>query len=272
MAPPPLEDQYFGFFRAKYTTRYLEKYVDFHDFQGKTLRDRICFNFKVSKLSKDGSIWVLLGSHQASTEQRFLTYKLTVASGLTSVPNIPSINGDSCFERPIIHQVAFGQSSVLSSTSVRSVAILGGGKSAADMVYACVKAGKKVSWIIRRSGTGPGYMFLPSGVGPYKNSFELGSARFVNTLSPSIFHPRSLWTTFLHSTGFGNKVVDLIWNNFEKNNLNAANFDKRQASSSNFAQLKPQSPYVSKNLQIAHQVNNARSLANHRDCTSDFSG
>lgn len=246
MAPPPLADEYFGFFRAKYTTQYLERYVDFHDFQGKTLRGRICFNFKVSKVVKESSIWAVWGTHQTSTEQRFLAYKLIVASGMTSIPNIPSIDGDSCFERPIIHQVAFGQSSVLSSTSVRSVAILGGGKSAADMVYACVRAGKKVSWVIRRSGTGPGYMFLPSGVGPYKNSYELGSTRFVNTLSPSIFYPKSLWTTILHGTAFGNKVVDVIWNNFEKNNLNAANFDERPDSCPSFAQLKPQSPYVSK--------------------------
>jgi len=34
------------------------------------------------------------------------------------------------------------------------ITVLGGAKSAADMAYACAKAGKSVSWIIRSSGNG----------------------------------------------------------------------------------------------------------------------
>ena len=45
MEVPKEEDQYFGFFKADYTTRYLERYVD-----ERGLRERIRFGFEVRRL------------------------------------------------------------------------------------------------------------------------------------------------------------------------------------------------------------------------------
>ncbi|CAF9918572.1 MAG: monooxygenase [Heterodermia speciosa] len=79
------------------------------------------------------------------------------------------------------------------------------------MVYASVKVGKKVSWIIRESGTGPAFFLFPKGKGPYKNAFELGSIRAASTLSPSFLGPRTWWTRFLHESMLGRKIVEGIW-------------------------------------------------------------
>lgn len=76
-----------------------------------------------------------------------------VASGLTSTPNMPVFAKQDCFKGLILHQRDFGQSSVLSPID-KYITVLGGAKSAADMAYACAKAGKSVSWIIRSSGNG----------------------------------------------------------------------------------------------------------------------
>ncbi len=42
------------------------------------------------------------------------------------------------------------------SSSDKYITVLGGAKSAAHMAYACAKAGKSVSWVIRSSGSGSG--------------------------------------------------------------------------------------------------------------------
>ena len=149
MPPPPQEDTFYNFFKAKYTTKYLEKYVDEHVYDGKTLRDRMIFDFAVQTVKKEGTLWVVRG-----TQVAYRAPKLIVAAGITSSANLPQIRGMENAEMPIIHQGSFGQSPVLTSDRYKKVTVIGGGKSAADMVYACVGAGKSVSWVIRRSGSG----------------------------------------------------------------------------------------------------------------------
>lgn len=61
---------------------------------------------------------------------------------------MPVFAKQDCFKGLMLHQRDFGQSSVLSSSD-KYITVLGGAKSAADMAYACAKAGKSVSWVIR---------------------------------------------------------------------------------------------------------------------------
>jgi hypothetical protein len=42
------------------------------------------------------------------------------------------------------------------------------------MVYACVKAGKQVAWIVRPTGTGPCTFVGAGGKAGFQNAFELG--------------------------------------------------------------------------------------------------
>lgn len=237
MPRPPENDIYYEFFKAKHTSKYVEKYVDCHRFADQSLRDRIRFGFKVNTVKKPGNVWIITGDTAV-----FRAPKVIVASGLTSKPNMPELPGKDRFEAPVIHQESYGQSSVLSSAKLQNVTIVGGGKSAADMVYASVKAGKSVSWIIRASGTGPAFFVSPKGKGPYKNAFQIGSTRVVSTLSPSIFNPDNLWTRFVHGTNLGQKIVDAVWGGADKETRADADFEGRRDALKGFEDLKPFTP------------------------------
>jgi dimethylaniline monooxygenase (N-oxide forming) len=170
MPRPPDEDLYSEFFKAKHTTRYLESYVDNHIFAGQTLRDRIRFAVEVKSVLKTGNKWAVEAQERGSELHTFNTHKLIIASGLTSIPNMPSLPGRECFRGQILHHEDFGSSNILTSPEVQHITILGAGKSSADMAYEGVKARKSVSWVLKATNTtGPGFFFSPKGVGPYKN-------------------------------------------------------------------------------------------------------
>ncbi|KAI4209546.1 MAG: hypothetical protein LQ351_007537 [Letrouitia transgressa] len=237
MSRPPEDDIYYEFFKAKHTTNYLEKYVDEHFYAGHSLRDRIYFNAIVKSIEKSCSKWII-----TSDTADYQASKVIVAHGLTSIANIPDWLGRQSFEGPIIHQEDFGQSFVLSSPSLQNITVVGGGKSAADMVYASVKAGKSVSWVIRASGTCPGFLLSPKGKGPYKNASEIGSTRIAGTFSPSVLSPDTWWTRFLHRTKIGQKVTNAIWDGADQGTCEDANFNGRQNALEGFVNLKPHTP------------------------------
>lgn len=143
-------------------------------------------------------MWIISGRDQSGEHRKLKSPKLIVASGLTSVPNMPSLPGQEKFQNPIVHQKDFGKSDVLASSASKRVTVLGAAKSAADLVYDCVKAGKAVTWIVRRTGTGPG-AFVPS---PSRRSalasYSASTLRLVPTLTPSLFNSHSWWNRFLH--------------------------------------------------------------------------
>lgn len=163
MDRPPESDLYYDFFKAGHTTKYLESYIDNHSYAGQSLRSRIRFGFSVKTARKQDGKWLVTGD-----TAEYLSPKLVIASGLFSAPNIPKMPGDDTLQAPIVHQESFGRSSVLTSPQLQNVAVIGAGKSAADTVYACVKGGKAVSWIIRASGTGSGFLMPPKEKVPIK--------------------------------------------------------------------------------------------------------
>ena len=237
MPRPPEDDIYYEFFKPKHTSNYVEKYVHHHRFGHQSLPDRIRSGFKVNTIKKSGHVWILTGDTAV-----FRASKIIVASCLTSTPSMPELPGLDHFEAPVIHQESDGQSSVLSSVEFQNVTVVGGSKSAADMVYASVKAGKSVSWIIRASGTGPAFFVPPNGKGPYKNAFQIGSTRIVSTLSPSIFNPDTWWTRFVNGTNLGREIVHAIWGGADKETRANVDFDGRQNALKGFENLKPHVP------------------------------
>jgi cation diffusion facilitator CzcD-associated flavoprotein CzcO len=99
------------------------------------------------------------------------TKKLIVSTGVTNNPHEPVITGSEQFDAPIIHSAALGleQGRLLDDAGVKTVAVLGGGKSAYDAVYLAASAGRKVVWLMRRSGRGPAWVFPPhTNIGPFK--------------------------------------------------------------------------------------------------------
>jgi dimethylaniline monooxygenase (N-oxide forming) len=103
MPRPPETDVYFEVFKAEYTTQYLENYVDIEIFAGRTLRDRIKLGIEVVSVQRDGNGWMLSTRERLTgVEQDYSTSILMIASGLTSVPNMPSLPGE--FSGRIMHQ------------------------------------------------------------------------------------------------------------------------------------------------------------------------
>lgn len=241
MPRPPADETYNDTFKAKYVKQYLEAYVDHHDFAGRSLRDRIQFEFEVRDIKKADGRWLISGGAGPNKTQQLVASKLMVASGLMSVPNLPDLPGRERFEGLVVHQEGFGQSSVLASANIHHVTVLGAGKSAADMVYASAKAGKSVSWVIRASGTGPGHFLSPVGKGPYRNAIDMMSTRWAASLSPSLFHSDTWFTRFLHATSFGAKLLELFWSGFENETRQIANYCRPDALAG-FDKLQPHTP------------------------------
>jgi cation diffusion facilitator CzcD-associated flavoprotein CzcO len=151
--------------------QYLEDYAKKHG-----LLDRTSLNTRVSTIERlqddDGVVWRLScqsrrnhkgTAEQYSTDKIVKTRKLILATGVTNEPNQPRISGETEFGAPIVHSARLGREAtrLLEDSSIKRVAVLGGGKSAYDAVYLFASAGKEVDWIIRRSGRGTNWV-LPA--------------------------------------------------------------------------------------------------------------
>ena len=237
---PPNAETYHDTFEAKYVTKYLESYVDEHVYNGQSLRDRIFFEVKVCEIDKVDGSWTVSARRSDNEESIFRSAKLVIAIGHTTIPNMPVLPGQSLFNGPIFHQKEFGKATrtILAPDSYDTVTILGGGKSAADMVYGSVKARKKVSWIIRETGEGPAAFTGAAGRGPYKNSPEIAATRMLAALSPSCFAPFSWWTKWVHGSKFLQSIIAKLWSNADQGCRDLAKFQSRGGALPGFGDLK----------------------------------
>lgn len=237
---PPEAEIYHDIFESKYVTKYLEDYVDSHKYNGSTLRDRVSFGFRVQSIHKEDGKWRVSGQRNEKVETIWSS-KLIVATGHTSLPAMPNLPDQASFKGPVLHQKSFGKASstiLASSSSYQNVTILGGGKSAADMVYDSVKAGKTVSWIIRQTGEGPAAFAGAAGKGPYKNGPEMAATRMISALSPSCFSPVTWWTRAIHGSDYGRNFIAKIWLGADQACRDLANFEKREGARPGFEKLK----------------------------------
>lgn len=224
-------------FPARHFTTYLEKYADEHVFAGKSLRERILCGVKVKKLRMEGGIW------KASTfsGKSYCAKKVIDATGLTSIPNVPSITGSELFKGVQCHSKHFGRhlSSILQPHA--RVIIVGGGKSAGDVAYACAKFGvKEVHWVIRKSGNGPApYLPADAPIKKYGNSNSAFHTSFMATFITNIHTPESWWTWFLSRTTVGQAFSRLIWKGLKNNVWGRARYDRPDGRKNGFANLKP---------------------------------
>lgn len=241
METPPKQETYYDFFPARCVTQYLSKYVNEQIYCDRSIRQRLFFNRRVIhvEFSEATRHWQITcdGVHQP-----LFTTNLLVAAGLTSQPNMPELGGQDAFQGSILHHVDFGSSLVLKDIRVKHIAVLGGAKSAADVAYAAAKAGKTVSWIIRKSGNGPAHFTPARGFGPYKNSNELLYTRLTAVFNPSMWNRHNWLSRLFHETRFGRRIIDWIWEGFDANSRHEAGFDKKCSSlgsESGFANLEP---------------------------------
>lgn len=236
MTPPPPEDQYYGFFPARYVTAYLESYVDDHIYNGRTLRDRIEFNIHVDKIERRSDETWFISCHGG---RELETSKLIDATGMTSLPNIPHLTGEKNFRGKMVHHKDFGRLGDLRTVKGQHFAVLGGGKSAADVAYSAAKAGKTVSWIVREDGGGPAALLSAEGMGLYANSNESFYNRFVAAFLPNPFGEMSWFSMFLHRTKIGRWFVRGLWDGIDKDQRKKVDYWRAEGRDMGFNNLEP---------------------------------
>jgi cation diffusion facilitator CzcD-associated flavoprotein CzcO len=163
----PMEEKKLGIKKgehvpAKKMLEYLEALVKESGI-GKFLR----LNTKVDLVEKTGDDWLLHCVSSLSGEPHTITTpKLIIAVGNTNKPKMPNPTS-SAFEPPVLHSKEFPAhvSSVAKADS--HTLVVGGGKSAWDVAYACATQPDSTSTLlIRPSGNGPAWM-TPSHVTPF---------------------------------------------------------------------------------------------------------
>jgi len=230
-------------FEAKYVTRYLENYVDKHVYDGISLRERFKFNSPVENIYKSGDLWIVK-ANECGRPVTFTSRKLIITTGLLSEEDMPSIPGSDSFSGHLYHHKYIGRTDLINNPDVNNVTILGGGKSAADLVYAFAKAGKNVSWVIRTTGSGAPILAPPEGVGECLNRAEETMTRLLGIFSPSPFATRSWLEWFIHSTWLGEYLLRSIFASVERTIATAAAYTTRSDALPGFSSLAPDSASV----------------------------
>lgn len=230
---------YYDIFEAKYVTRYLEDYVDNHVYDGVSLRNRIVFGHRVQTIDKIEGAWTIRSKGSGDAELMVKSSKIVVATGNTSFPNMPSLPSQKDFAGPILHHKDFGKASqsILNDPKYKHIAVLGGGKSATDMVYESVKRGKVVSWIIRKSGEGPALFFHAPGKGRYRNSTESGATRLGAALGASSFMPHLWLPRIIHRSGIAKYYLTKTAQDADQQCRDLAAYQTREGALAGFHNL-----------------------------------
>lgn len=197
---------------AEVVHRYLTNYA-----KESSIYERTRFNSRVESCEhKDGGGWLITVSGRLDSSgptSHIFASKLIVATGLTSDPFLPILNGSESFGASLFHSKDFKDNASTVDTA-KNVCVLGGTKSAWDVVYAYASKGVQVDWIIRESGHGPTWM-APPYVTPLKKWLEkLTQTRFLTWLSPCIWGDAGGYSyvrSLLHGTWIGRKLVDGFW-------------------------------------------------------------
>ncbi|GLA18446.1 hypothetical protein AnigIFM62618_006092 [Aspergillus niger] len=133
--------------------QYFSDFIDHFD-----LRRRTRLNTRVHTVRKEDGFWEV---HTGSV--LYKCSKLIMSPGLCSTANEFPIPGQQNFGRPIMNHSQLGNKGALlaNDPAVKSVTVIGASKYGYDAVYLMASHGKRVEWIIRKSGGGAVWMALP---------------------------------------------------------------------------------------------------------------
>lgn len=180
-------------------TKYLEKYAEKHDLVG-----RCRLNTHVARIEResDRGPWRIstrpMNDPNATLEVLRCT-KLILSTGHETVPNLPPDLDLRKFTGTLFHAKELGKrhDEVIADEGIKSVAVVGGSKSAFEIAANFGLAGKKVNWLIREDGMGPAQMICdrPNG----KDHMMKGmTTRAVGTIAPSLYAPQKWLVRFLY--------------------------------------------------------------------------
>jgi cation diffusion facilitator CzcD-associated flavoprotein CzcO len=151
----------------------------------------------------------------SATETSSLTCsKLMVATGLHSRAQPVHFSGEDNFKAPVLRfqDLARDGPHFLGDPKIETVTVFGGGKSAYDLVYYFASKGKKVEWIIRKSGHGPGWASTSHVALGWLE--KLSTTRAMSWASPCIWGSADGYgwiRNVLHGTVVGRWLVDKFW-------------------------------------------------------------
>jgi cation diffusion facilitator CzcD-associated flavoprotein CzcO len=211
-----------------------------HDYAKEyTLEKHIRFNSAVeSAVDQDDAGWTLtIGEsvHAKKHTYEMKTMKLILATGLTSEPFMPKLDGKHEFGAPIYHtsELAKAESGL---GPFKRVVLLSGAKFSWDIACAYAVAGVQVDWVIRASGHGPCWM-MPNRLTPLKIVPELLlQTRLITWLSPCIWDDGfSRIRNFFHQNWLGRKIVDTFFSKMQHSAEEINGYDHHPET----AKLKP---------------------------------
>jgi cation diffusion facilitator CzcD-associated flavoprotein CzcO len=220
----------------KYLSKYAEKF---------NIIDHIRYNSRVEVAEhQEKGGWILTVREDAGqatntvVEKKVLVKKLIVATGLTSEPFLPHIEGQESFRAPLFHSKDLQQHVNISPGPGTRATVFGATKSGWDAVYAYATQGIPVDWVIRQSGHGPAWM-APPYVTPLKKWLEkLVHTRLLTWFSPCIWSGAGGYSGirwFLHGTAIGRALTNAFWSILGNDVITLNKFD----SHPEMAKLKP---------------------------------
>ncbi|KAH7071107.1 hypothetical protein BKA63DRAFT_568258 [Paraphoma chrysanthemicola] len=199
---------------GEHVTNYLHNYAKEYG-----LLRYLRFNSSVATAIDDGDDgWTLTVEHLRG-EEKFQYHvqarKMIVATGLTSEPFMPTLQGKDDFDAPIYHTSEFAKAEH-GLGAFKKVVLLSGAKFSWDIACAYASAGVQVDWVIRESGHGPCWM-LPNRLTPLKIIPELLlQTRLITWLSPCIWEDGFSWIrNFFHRNWLGRKIVDTFFSKMQ---------------------------------------------------------
>jgi hypothetical protein len=197
---------------AERMLEYLETFVEENGIE-KFLR----LNSKVDLLYQSGEGWTLHGDNVSTgTHFKINARRVIIAVGTTNEPKGPTYSSAEVLEIPYIHSVDFPANYSEIVKPSRHTLVLGGGKSAWDVAYACAtQPDATATIVIKPSGKGPNWL-VPSHVTPFRLWLEkLVFTRFFGFMSPCPWAQTTGlegWLrSFLHGTWVGRKIVAAFW-------------------------------------------------------------
>lgn len=194
----------------------------------------IRLNTKVDIVEKVGGGWRLQCKPANTPNAKSYdlhTAKLILSTGLANRPYMPTYPKSPPATPLIVHSEAFPQHFETIVQPNKHTLIIGAGKSAWDIAYACAnQLNATVTMLIRPSGKGPVWM-SPAFVTPLHKQLEkLVFTRFLDLFSPCPWADNTGFEgfarRFLHGTWLGRKIVGTFWGILAKDVVDLNKYDK----------------------------------------------
>jgi dimethylaniline monooxygenase (N-oxide forming) len=182
--------------------------------------ERCRLGTEVVSIDRNGSGWKVFvrptGNGKASVEV-ITCDKLIVCTGITSKPRPIDFDLGS-FDGISFHAIEMGKRHTeLVTDEIKNVTVVGGHKSALEVVGTCAQAGKNVEWLIREHGGGPTWLMPPRNPDGTAAS-KMSTKRAISFFSTSVYHSDRWLNRFLHSGRWrvGSYFIARIWNYMTK--------------------------------------------------------